>query len=130
MSFPKSQGLVTILIPNDDAFTPEHLPEFLGKAFERNDTGVIGEVMRYQVLRGVHAVGGLRNGSFEVLGTWGGWVGSGSGRGGGEAGMGVRGMQREEVGGAFGSGVGGEAGVVRGVCRFFDAPFALFSCIP
>lgn len=109
MSFPQSQGLVTILAPNNAAFAK--LPySGLGKAFENNGTATIME--RYHVLRGAHPAGSLPNGTFEIVPTW----FNESGITGGQV---VGALQQPQGGNVVTSGLGENSSVVNGVNTSF-----------
>jgi len=108
MFFPRTQGLITILAPDNAAFAK--LPYgSLGTAFETNDTRAIMEVLRYHVLRGAHPMGSLPNGSFEIVSSW------GNGSGGVAGGQVVGALQRPQGGTVVTSGVETNSSVVTGV---------------
>lgn len=112
ISFPRSQGLVTILAPDNAAFAK--LPySSLGKAFERNDTATMMEVLRYHVLRGAHPAGSLPNGTFEIVPTW-------LNVSGVTGGLVVGALQQPQGGSVVTSGMGENSSVVNGV----NTPFS------
>ncbi len=107
MYFPQSQGLVTILAPNNAAFA-KLSSSSLRKAFENNDTATIMEVLRYHVLRGAHPAGSLPNGTFEIVPTW-------LNESGISGGLVVGALQQPEGGSIVTSGIGQNSSVVNGV---------------